>query len=275
MLSDWALTLDACRLVDLQIGKICARLEQEGVLENTVIMFITDHGVSHARGKQFLYDEGTHIPCIMRGPGITRGSVRPDLVEHIDLAATSLALAGIARPAAMQARDVLAKDYQPREAVFSGRDRADETVDHIRSIRTDRWLFIRNHLPQRPHLQPNRYKDGKRCYIALRDAEKAGLLTELQKRLLLSPMRPAEELYDYRVDPFQVNNLAADPEYAAALLEMRNVLLNWEETTVDRGREPESAEQYDSDMAVYLKERPDPVVQANIELMKRWAAAGR
>lgn len=275
MLSDWALTLDACRLVDLQIGRIRARLEQEGVLENTVIMFITDHGVSHARGKQFLYDEGTHIPFVVRGPGIARGAVRPDLVEHIDLAATSLAFAGITKPATMQARDVLAKDYQPREAVFSGRDRADETVDHIRSIRTDRWLFIRNHLPQRPHLQPNRYKDGKRCYIALRDAEKAGLLTELQKRLLLSPMRPAEELYDYRVDPFQVNNLATDPEYAAALLEMRNVLLNWEETTVDRGREPESVEQYDSDMAVYLKERPDPVVQANIELMKQWAAAGR
>lgn len=275
MLSDWALTLDACRLVDLQVGRIRARLEQEGVLENTVIMFITDHGVSHARGKQFLYDEGTHIPFIVYGPGIARGSVRPDLVEHIDLAATSLALAGISKPAVMQARDVLAKDYQPREAVFCGRDRADETVDHIRSIRTDRWLFIRNHLPNRPHLQPNRYKDSKRCYVALRDAEKAGILTELQKRLLLSPTRPAEELYDYRTDPYQLVNLAQDPANAAVMQDLRERLKRWEEQSADQGRQPESAAQYDSDMAVYLKERPDPVVQANIELMKRWAAEGR
>lgn len=275
MLFDWGLTLDACRLVDLQVGRIRERLEREGVLENTVIMFITDHGVSHARGKQFCYDEGTHIPFIVRGPGITSGQIRSDLVEHIDLAATSLALAGITKPAAMQARDVLAKDYVPREAVFCGRDRADETVDHIRSIRTDRWLFIHNHLPQRPHLQPNRYKDGKRCYLALRAAEQEGLLNDLQKRLLLSPTRPAEELYDYRTDPYQLVNLAADPAHAAVVQDLRDRLKRWEEQTADQGRQPESAAQYDSDMAVYLKERPDPVVQANIELMKRWAAEGK
>lgn len=275
MLADWGLTLDACRLVDLQIGQIRERLEREGVLDNTVIMFITDHGVSHARGKQFLYDEGTHIPFIVRGPAIARGQVRPDLVEHIDLAATSLALAGIAKPAAMQACDVLAADYQPRDAVFCGRDRADETVDHLRSVRTDRWLYLRNHLPQRPHLQPNRYKDGKRCYLALREAEKAGQLTDLQRALLLSPTRPAEELYDYRTDPFQVVNLAGDPAYATIVADLRARLARWEVESDDQGRQAESAAQYDSDMAVYLTERPDPVVQANIELMKRWAAEGK
>jgi arylsulfatase A-like enzyme len=273
--ADWALTLDACRLVDLQIGQIRARLEQEGQLANTVIMFITDHGVSHARGKQFLYDEGTHIPCIMRGPGITAGTVRQDLIEHIDLAATALALAGIPKPAAMQARDVLAKDYQPRTAVFSARDRADETVDHIRSVRTERWLYIRNYLPNRPLLQPNNYKDHKPCLIALRDARAAGQLNELQERLLFSPTRPAEELYDLAKDRYQIDNVAGDPANAAVLADLRAQLATWEKETDDHGREPESEAQYDSDMATYLKERKDPETVRNIELMKQWAKEGK
>lgn len=68
---------------------------------------MTDHGISHARGKQFLYDEGTHVPLVIRGPGITAGTVRTDLVEHIDLAALSLASAGVPLPKTMQARNIL------------------------------------------------------------------------------------------------------------------------------------------------------------------------
>ncbi len=56
----------------------------------------------------------------------------------------------------MQARNLLAKSYQPRDAVFSARDRCDETVEHIRSVRTDRYKYVRNFLPRRPHLQPNK-----------------------------------------------------------------------------------------------------------------------
>ncbi len=275
MLTDWGLTLDACRLVDLQVGEIRARLEAEGILNQTVIMFITDHGVSHARGKQFLYDEGTHIPCIMRGPGIKPQSRRQDVIEHIDLAATALAAAGLAKPATMQAQDVLAPTYRPREAVFSARDRADETVEHIRSVRTDRWLYIRNYLPNRPMLQPNRYKDGKNCLKALRAAEAAGQLNDLQKQLLLSPTRPNEELYDYRADPFQITNLANDPANATVLADLRTRLATWENTTNDHGRTPESEAQYDSDMAEYLGKKGDTEVQRNIDLMKQWAKEGK
>ena len=80
--------------------------------------FFTDHGISHARGKQFLYDEGTHIPLILSGPGIAAGSFRQDLVEHIDIAALSLAAATIAVPKTMQGRDLMAKDYRTRSFVF-------------------------------------------------------------------------------------------------------------------------------------------------------------
>ncbi|MCU0778395.1 MAG: sulfatase-like hydrolase/transferase, partial [Akkermansiaceae bacterium] len=84
ILDDWAATLDAVRITDWQVGQIVARLKKEGILDQTIIFFITDHGVSHARGKQFLYDEGTHIPFIVRGPAIPAGQRRKDLIEHID-----------------------------------------------------------------------------------------------------------------------------------------------------------------------------------------------
>jgi arylsulfatase A-like enzyme len=276
ILEDWALTLDAVRYTDLQVGQILDRLQREGLLDSTVLFLITDHGVSHARGKQFLYDEGTHIPLIVRGPGIARRAVRDDLVEHIDLAATSLALAGIEVPQDMQARDVLAPDYTPREAVFAARDRADETVDHIRSVRTQRWKYIRNYLPQRPHLQPNNYKDHKRCLTALRQAQAAGLLDPVQEHLF-APNRPAEELYDLAADPWEIKNLAEDPARAGVLAELRSRLNRWIEETNDQGRRPEPPEMYDSDMEVYLggKQNRNAEIERNIELMKRWAAEGK
>jgi hypothetical protein len=172
ILDDWALYLDAARMTNLHVGRVMERLEKEGLLENTFVIFMTDHGISHARGKQFLYDEGAHIPFIVRGPGIAKGAVRDDLIMQIDMAAMSLAAAGIPIPKSMQGRDILAKDYQPRDAIFAARDRCDETVEYLRSVRTDRFLYIRNFLPQRPHLQPNAYKDGKaivqRCVRCMR-----------------------------------------------------------------------------------------------------------
>ncbi|MEI6463156.1 MAG: sulfatase [Verrucomicrobiota bacterium] len=274
VLEDWAATLDAVRITDRQIGEILARLEKEGILEQTIVCFISDHGVSHARGKQFLYDEGTHIPFVMRGPGLAPGQRRKDLIEQIDLAAMSLALAGIPRPALMQARNALASDYRPREAVFSARDRADETVDHIRSVRTERFKYIRNFLPLRPHLQPNAYKDHKPGVIAVRAAEAAGQLDDVQ-RLLFAPTRAPEELYELAADPWEIRNLAADPAHAATLRQLRSRLDRWMEQTDDHGRTPESESSYDSDMAVYVGRKANPELQKNIALMKQWAREGK
>jgi len=274
ILEDWAATLDAVRITDLQIGEVVARLEKEGILDQTVIFFISDHGVSHARGKQFLYDEGTHIPFVVRGPGIAPGQRRKDLIEHIDMAAMSLGLAGIPLPAPMQARNSLASDYRPRDAVFSARDRADETVDHLRSVRTERFKYIRNFLPLRPHLQPNAYKDHKPCLIALRAAEASGQLDDVQ-RLLFAPTRQPEELYDLAADPWEIRNLAADPAHAETLRQLRSRLDLWMERTNDHGRTPEAESRYDSDMAVYLGRKANPEVQKNIALMKQWAREGK
>ena len=274
ILDDWAATLDAVRLTDKYVGEIVERLRTEGILDQTIIFFISDHGVSHGRGKQFLYDEGTHIPFVVNGRGLPNGQRRQDLIEHIDMAAMSLALAGIPLPKTMQARNALAPDYRPREATFSARDRADETVDHIRSVRTERWKYIRNFLPQRPYLQPNAYKDHKPCVIALRAAEAAGQLNDVQ-RLLFAQTRAPEELYDLAADPWEVHNLAADPAHATTRQELRAKLDRWMEQTNDQGRTPELESRYDADMAGYQGRKPDPEVAKNIALMKQWAKEGK
>jgi arylsulfatase A-like enzyme len=272
LLEDWAAYLDAVRITDRHVGEVIARLAREGLLEDTLIIFMTDHGISHARGKQFLYDEGTHVPFIVRGPRAARGAVRTDLIEHIDMAALSLSAAGVRLPAHLQGRDILAPDYRPRSAVFAARDRCDETVERIRSVRTDRYLYLRNFLPDRPHLQPNAYKDAKPILQALRALHAAGRLDPLSEELLFRPTRPREELYDTTADPAQIRNLAGDPAHGAALATHRAQLEAWMRDTRDPGAE--SAAMFDSDMAEYLK-RPNPEVERNIALMKRWAAEGR
>ncbi|MCI0705835.1 MAG: sulfatase-like hydrolase/transferase [Planctomycetia bacterium] len=279
LLEDWARYLDCCRYTDKEVGDVIARLEKEKLLDNTFVFFMTDHGISHARGKQFLYDEGIHVPLVVRGPGIAKGAVRDDMVEHIDLAATSLALAGIEIPKWMQGRNIFAKDYAKRDAVFAARDRCDETVEHIRSVRTEKFKYIRNYLPNRPHLQPNRYKDSKVIVQKLRELHAAGKLNELQTKLLFSEKRPKEELYDLTADPFEVKNLANDPAHKPTLAAMQKKLTDWEEKTNDLGRKPEPEKMYDSDMAVYLGGKvgtpAHETLKKNIALMKQWAKEGK
>ena len=107
VLEDWAAYLDTFNLMDLQVGQIIDRLKKEDEFENTVIFFITDHGVSHARGKQFCYDEGMMIPFFVHAPGrVKAGSVRKDPVLHIEVAATSLYFAGIEVPKYMEAQSL-------------------------------------------------------------------------------------------------------------------------------------------------------------------------
>lgn len=274
LLEDWALYLDAVRLTDRLVGETLNRLETEGILDSTLIIFMADHGISHARGKQFLYDEGTRIPFIMRGPGAPRGAVRDDLVAQIDMAAVSLAAAGLPVPAGMQGRDILAPDYAARDAVFAARDRCDETVDRIRSARDNRFLYIRNGHPRRPHLQPNAYKDAKPILKTLRSLHAEGRLDSLSARLLFAPERAPEELYDWRADPFQTNNLAMDPACRDVLAALRARLDRWAAETGDPGPEPEAM--FESDMAVYLEaQRGNPIIANNLNLMRQWAREGR
>lgn len=276
-LEDWAQYLDCIRLCDQQVGEILQRLETEGILGQTFIILMGDNGISQARGKQFLYDEGIRTPFIVSGPGIARCAVRGDLIEHIDMAATSLARAGLPVPSWMQGRDLLAEDYAKRDAVFAARDRCGETVDRIRSVRTMQFKYIRNFHPQRPLLQPNDYKDTKPFMPRLRELHAAGQLNALQEEILFAPTRAPEELYEVQADPFETRNLAADPQFLSTLEALRARLDRWMRETRDPG--PESEKSHDANLAYELKATASPArkeaILKNSALMKQWASEGK
>ena len=283
VLEDWAAYLDTFNLMDLQVGQIIDRLKKEGEFENTVIFFITDHGVSHARGNQFCYDEGMMIPFFVHAPGrVKAGSIRKDPVLHIDVAATSLYFAGIDVPKYMEAQSLFGSNAVKRKFAVSARDRCDETYDRIRAVRTSRYKYIRNGYPNRPHLQPCAYKDNKDTYLAIREWGEKGKLTNLQKELLLSPARTKEELYDLSNDPWELENLADSPNHLKALQKMRKTLDLWIKETGDHGQKVEPMKMYDSDMKVYVHklakkgkgERAEEI-KANISQMKKWWKEGK
>ena len=282
ILEDWAAYLDTFNLVDREVGQILERLKREKLLDNTVIFFWTDHGVSHARGKQFCYDEGIMVPLIVRAPGrIEPGTVRDDIAAHIDIAAASMHFAGIPIPGHLEARPLFGPKHKPRDYAVSARDRCDETYDRIRSVRTKQFKYIRNGYPKRPHLQPNVYKDEKDIYKALREWHEAGKLNELQERLLFAPERAPEELYDLAADPWELKNLAADAKYKDKLAELRGILDRWIRETGDKGRQVEPMAMYDSDMKVYVdgigrRDKPRArKIEAVIRRMKQLWAEGK
>jgi arylsulfatase A-like enzyme len=236
---DWATYLDSWVKADLDAGNVLDRLERDGLAESTVVFFFTDHGISHVRGKQFLYDEGIRVPLLVRFPDRrSAGTVRSDLVSLLDVAATALDLAGIPIPAAVQGRSLFAAEFVPRQSVFSARDRCDETVDLIRSVRTERYKYIRNFMPYLSHAQPNRYKDGKEIMKRMRALNGEGKLTELQGRIFAAT-RPPEELYDLKTDPYETVNLAGDPAHQATQSALRSDLSEWMIASRDLGLIPE------------------------------------
>ncbi len=236
---DWAQYLNSWVQTDREVAAILERLDKEGIADSTAVFFLTDHGISHLRGKQFLYEEGIRVPFIVRLPNSQHsGTVRQDLVSQIDLAATSLALAGIARPDHLQGLDLFSDDYVPREYLVSARDRCDETVDIIRCVRTKRFKYIRNFMPHLPHAQPNQYKDSKQFIKVMRELHTDGQLTEFQSRPFRSN-RPPEELYDLVADPHEQTNLATSNTHKATLDQLRGNLYSWMESTGDLGLIPE------------------------------------
>jgi arylsulfatase A-like enzyme len=274
---DWADYLNAVQSTDLDVGRILQRLDEEGLAKNTYVFVISDHGISHARGKEFLYEEGMWIPFIVRGPKLPAGTVRRDLVEHIDLAATSLALAGLPVPDYMHARNVFDPALAHRDAVFAARDRSCETVDRIRAVRTERYKYIRNYYPWRPLLQPSNFKDRKDYVQVIRRWAAEGQLNTVQQ-LITAPTRPPEELYDLENDPWEVRNLAVDPAYAEILKQLSRRLDLWIIETRDQGEIPESAAMYESDMEPYLAEKEagqQAEIRRNMQVMAAWADEGK
>ncbi len=251
---DWALYLEAAQVLDENVGKVMARLEEQGLAEDTIVFFFGDHGRAMYRGKQFCWDGGMVIPFIVKIPEKFRptdfkpGSADDRLVSHIDFTATTLAYAGVPRPENMEARVFIGPESDPeREVLFCARDRCDETVDRIRAARTKKYKYIRNFYPDRPYAQANHYKETSYPPLqVLRQLGDEGKLTP-EQALFLSKTRPEEEFYDLETDPNEVHNLAGSSEHAAVLADMRAKTEAWIKETGDTGATPEGVlpEEYD------------------------------
>jgi len=244
---DWATYLNSIQLMDQYVGKILKRLDDEGLMDNTVVIFIGDNGQCHVRGKQWLYDGGIHIPLIIRWPGkLEAGQVCDYMVSAIDISATALKIAGITPPKYMEGLAFLEPDakglWKPvskREYIIAARDRCDETIDRIRCVRTKRYKYIRNFMPERPYTQKNRYKEQSYPMLGLmKELHAQGKLTPVQA-LFMAPRKPDEELYDIQNDPYEINNLAAEPSHQKTLNKMRAILDKWIKDTADSGQFPE------------------------------------
>jgi arylsulfatase A-like enzyme len=153
-----------------------------------------------------------------------------------------LAFAGAPKPAKMQGRVFLGERAEPtRELAFGARDRCDETAMRIRTVRDDRYRYIRNFTPEVPFLATNAYKSKQYpVWNLLPELHAQGKLTPAQE-FLCQPRMPDEELYDLQNDPWEIHNLATStrPEDQAALKKLRAVLEKWIEETNDQGRFPE------------------------------------
>ena len=244
---DWARYLDAASELDRKIGLILAQLEADGLADNTLVVFFGDNGQAHVRGKQFVYEEGLHVPLVIRWPKklpapaqLKPGTVDERLLCAIDLAPTMLALAGAAKPPKMQGRIFLGDRAEPpREYVFGARDRCDETEFRLRTLRGARYRYIRNFTPDRPFLQANAYKERSYpVWNLLKQLHAEGKLTPPQAALC-APTMPEEELYDLRDDPHEIRNLAASPQHADTLKRLRAALEEWLKESDDQGRIPE------------------------------------
>lgn len=249
---DMAAYLDDASELDRKCGLILQQLEKDGLADNTIIIFFGDNGAAHVRAKQFCYEEGHHVPLLIRWPknfpvpkNFKPGTVDARFIEGIDLSATTLDIAGVKKPAKMQGRVILGDRTEPdRDFVVGSRDRCDMTAMRIRTVRDSRWRYIRNFTPEIPFLALNEYKEKQYpVWNLLKELHAQNKLTPAQSFLCQTRM-PDEELYDLETDPHQINNLAKsdNPDAQAALKRLRSVLEKWIEDTNDQGRIPEPAE---------------------------------
>jgi arylsulfatase A-like enzyme len=238
--------------LDGEAARAIALLEKSGELDNTVIVYTGDNGWQMPRGLGNCYDAGSRVPLAIRWGGHLSAGRKVDAFVNLgDLGPTFLELAGLTPPAVMDMRSLKnlllgAPDLTPRDAVFMERERhADVRQNHlgypVRAIRTQEFLYLRN-------LRPDRWPAGDPDVRTVHERPFGDVDTTLVKDVLLAHQqdpafakfialifgkRPAEELYDLANDPHQLNNVAAQPAFAAALAQLRTRVDRWMRDTAD------------------------------------------
>lgn len=250
----WARYADLITATDHWVGDLLCQLEEDGLVEDTLVIFWSDHGLGLPRAKRYPYESGLREPLIMRWPGkIASGTVCTDLVYLMDLAATMLMVAELPIPKHMHAQPLFnAQGHQcapARQYLFGHRDRMDEQEDTIRTVRDQRFRYLRNYHPDRPYLQHHEYADQMSTWREMRRlrfeeanqlaiGEQPNQLSPIQRHFLAST-KPPEELYDLQADPYETVNLADDMRYAADMQRLRVALEQWQQRYGDLGMLPE------------------------------------
>lgn len=238
---------DNIAAMDMLADELLKELEAEGVADDTIVVYYSDHGDGIPRAKRWLYDSGTHVPLIVRIPEKYRvgdqgkpGSVTDELVSFVDLAPTALNLAGIPIPKNMQGRAFLGESLtEKRDYVYGARDRMDERYDIIRMVRDKRYKYIRNYEPFKTYYQYMNTPEHTDMMMEIRRAHANGTLPK-EALYLMEPTKPTEELYDCWEDKWELKNLADAPKHHATLKRMRKAHLDWMREIRDVGLVPEA-----------------------------------
>ena len=220
--------------VDKEIGKFIKKLEDENLLDNTIIFYYADHGGVLPRSKGYIYESGLNVPLVVRVPEkfkklspFKAGSRTSTFVEFVDLVPTVLSLAGIEIPRSIDGKPFLGKKLkknklEKQNITFGYADRFDEKYDLVRSVRVGKYKYIRNYQPFNVDGLYNYYRYKMLAYKEWYKLFQDGKLNEVQGQFF-KPRAP-EALYNIEEDPHEIKNLAKDKNYIEILLDLRTKL---------------------------------------------------
>jgi arylsulfatase A-like enzyme len=225
------------REMDAQIGKVLAELEEDGLLDSTIIFWYGDHGGPLPRQKRLCYDSGLRAPLIIRYPEQWRaGQIDSQLISFVDFLPTLLSMAGAQAPTHLDGRAFTGKyaTSPERTYIHGGGDRFDEKYDMIRAVRDRKYKYLRNFQPDKPYYLAVGYREQMPIMKELLRLKEAQGLNEIQSQWF-RPTKDPEELFDTENDPHELNNLAALPEYESKLAELRSECDRWMKAIDDKG----------------------------------------
>lgn len=243
----WAHQYDLISVLDQEVDKLLAQLKEDGLYENTIIFFFSDHGFGLPRYKRWLYHTGLHVPMIVRIPEQYQQLATADpggredrMVSFVDFAPTVLNLAAVPIPDQMFGKAFLGeKPSAENEYIFGTRSRADDLYEVSRCVLNERFIYIRNFMPHQAYVVPAIiYGDRKASFRELWRLKREGTLNPEAEKFW--EPKPYEELYDLEKDPFELANLAEDPQYQNTVKEMRDALYRWILEHRDVGLLPEA-----------------------------------
>lgn len=213
--------------MDDQVGEVIRQLKEDGLYDNTIIFFYSDHGDGLPYVKRELYDRGLRVPLLIKAPFLQAGTRNEELVSFVDFAPTLLSLAGVKIPESMQGQAFLGpKKSVPRKYIYAARDRMDSEYDRVRAVSDGRFKYIRNYMPEKPNYQNIRFRLQNPLMPHLLKLHEEGKLTPEQARWF-AQSKPEEELYDTQSDPFEFKNLVDNPAYSDKLKELRSAHEQW------------------------------------------------